>query len=347
MNARVEFTDGPHELIPFEDRPRGALHDAEALDAYSRAVIDVVERVSPAVVNLTAFRPHPQKPGDVVPAGSGSGVIVTPDGFLLTNSHVVHGASRIEAALTDGRQLPAYLVGDDPDSDLALLQLHASGLTHAPLADSARIRVGQLAIAIGNPFGFQCTVTAGVVSALGRSLRTATGRLIDDIVQTDAALNPGNSGGPLVDSRGAIIGINTAVIAVAQGICFAIASNSAQFVVTELMRHGRVRRSYIGVSGQTIELSRRVARYHALDTETGVRVAAIEPDSPAARAGLAVGDVIVGFANAPVAGIDALHRGLTAERIGVALPLLVLRGREKRDLTITPVARPALSESAR
>jgi len=344
----VEFLDGPHEPVPLDGSPRNdAVDDAEAFDAYSRAVIGVVERVSPAVVHLTAFRAHPQKPSEAVPAGTGSGVIVTPDGFLLTNSHVVHGATRIEATLTDGRQLPAYLVGDDPDSDLAVLRLHASNLTHAAFADSARIRVGQLAIAIGNPFGFQCTVTAGVVSALGRSLRTATGRLIDDIVQTDAALNPGNSGGPLVDSRGAIIGINTAVIAVAQGICFAIASNSAQFVVAELMRHGRVRRSYIGVSGQTIELARRVARFHALAAETGVRVAAIEPDSPASRAGLAIGDVIVGFADAPVAGIDALHRGLTADRIGVALPLVVLRGREKRVLTVTPVPRPQSSESAR
>jgi S1-C subfamily serine protease len=321
--------------------------DAGLLDAYSQAVVAAVERVGPAVVHLVASR-HGTNGGvgTEQPLGTGSGVIFTPDGFLLTNSHVVHGASSVTATLADGRTLPAYLVGDDPDTDLAVLRVHADGLAHAEFADSAAIRVGQLAIAIGNPFGFQATVTAGVVSALGRSLRGRTGRLIDDIVQTDAALNPGNSGGPLVDSRGRIIGINTAIIRMAQGLCFAIASNTARFVVTELIRHGRVRRSYIGVAGETVPLSRRIVRHHLLQAEAGVRVAGIEPGSPAAAAGLQVGDVIVAFDGEPVPGIDALHRRLTADRIGVATPVTVLRLREKLDLGLTPAARPSRGPAA-
>jgi S1-C subfamily serine protease len=315
--------------------------DGALLDAYSRAVAAAVDLVAPAVVHLQARqrgRAVPDLASDV-PVGSGSGVIFTPDGFVLTNSHVVHGATAIEATLTDGRSFPAYLVGDDPDSDLAILRLHAGALAHAELGDSGAIRVGQLVIAIGNPFGFQCSVTAGVVSALGRSLRSGTGRLIDDIVQTDAALNPGNSGGPLVTAQGRIIGINTAIIRPAQGLCFAIASNTAKFVVAELLRHGKVRRSYIGVGAQTVALPRRVVRFHGLRVEAAARVMSIAPRSPAADAGLQIGDTIVAFDGAPVTGIDALHRLMTADRAGRCVELSVLRLTQKLTVSITPAER--------
>jgi S1-C subfamily serine protease len=316
--------------------------DGQLLDAYSQAVAAAVDRVAPAVVHLQV-RQRGQTSAETVselPLGSGSGVIFTPDGFVLTNSHVVHGATAIEATLTDGRSFPAYLVGDDPDSDLAVLRLHADNLVHAELGDSGAIRVGQLVIAIGNPFGFQCSVTAGVVSALGRSLRSGTGRLIDDIVQTDAALNPGNSGGPLVTAQGRIIGINTAIIRPAQGLCFAIASNTARFVVAELLRHGKVRRSYIGVGGQTVALPRRTVRFHSLQGEAGARVMSIAPGSPAAVAGLQVGDTIVAFNGTAVTGVDALHRLLTADRAGKQTDLTVLRLTQKLALAIVPAERP-------
>jgi len=315
--------------------------DAALLDAYSAAVAGAVDRVAPTVVHLQAKRRGRPDATAEMPVGAGSGVVFTPDGFVLTNSHVVAGASSVDATLIDGRTLPAYLVGDDPDSDLAVLRLHADGLAHAELGDSAAIRVGQLVVAIGNPFGFQCTVTAGVVSALGRSLRSRTGRLIEDIVQTDAALNPGNSGGPLVTAQGRIIGINTAIIPAAQGICFAIAGNTAKFVVAELIRHGKVRRSYVGVAGQTTPLPRRVVRHHGLVAESGARIMSISVGSPAATAGLEVGDVIVAFDGTPVTGVDTLHRLLTAGRIGVAAELTVLRLTHKLAIAIVPAARPA------
>jgi len=334
--------DGYQEVPDAPSAAPATPDDAVLLDAYSAAVASAVDRVAPAVVHLQTKRRG--RAADAAPAempvGAGSGVIFTPDGFVLTNSHVVAGASSIEATLIDGRTLPAYLVGDDPDSDLAVLRLHADGLAHAEIGDSTAIRVGQLVIAIGNPFGFQCTVTAGVVSALGRSLRSASGRLIEDIVQTDAALNPGNSGGPLVTAQGRIIGINTAIIRAAQGICFAIASNTAKFVVTELIRHGRVRRSYIGVAGQTTPLSRRVVRHHGLATESGARVMSIAAGSPAAAAGLEVGDILVALDGTPITGVDTLHRLLSAERIGVAVDLTVLRLTQKLELRIVPGARP-------
>ncbi len=319
--------------------------DGPLLDAYSRAVASAVELVAPAVVHLQARQRGRKDPeiASEAPIGAGSGVIFTPDGFVLTNSHVVHGAAAVEATLTDGRSFPAYLVGEDPDSDLAVLRLHADGLAHAELGDSAAIRVGQLVIAIGNPFGFQCSVTAGVVSALGRSLRSGTGRLIDDIVQTDAALNPGNSGGPLVTARGRIIGINTAIIRPAQGLCFAIASNTARFVVAELLRHGKVRRSYIGVGAQTVALPRRVARFHDLRAESAARVMSIAPDSPAARAGLQIGDTIDEFDGTPVTGIDALHRLMTASRAGTPTEAKILRLTRKLRAPITPEGRPEAS----
>ena len=260
----------------------------------------------------------------------------TPDGFVLTNSHVVHGASRVRVTLSDGRQFDAQPVGDDPDTDLAVIRINATNLLPAALGDSQKIRVGQVAIAIGNPYGFQCSVTAGVVSALGRSLRSNSGRLIDNIIQTDAALNPGNSGGPLVNSLGEVIGINTAVILPAQGICFAIAVNTAKFVAGRLIRDGKIRRSYIGVAGQNVPLHRRVVRFHRLPVEQGVLVVSVEDNSPAQKAGLQEGDLIVGYAAQVVSGIDDLHRLLTDERLGVRSQVTILRGTEKQLLWIVP-----------
>jgi S1-C subfamily serine protease len=271
---------------------------------------------------------------------TGSGFIFTPDGFILTNSHVVHHASRLDVTLADGRRVPADLVGDDPDTDLAVVRIGASQLVPAQLGDSQTVRVGQLVIAIGNPYGFQCTVTAGVVSALGRSLRSSRGRLIDDIIQTDAALNPGNSGGPLVTAQGKVIGINTAVILPAQGLCFAIAMNTAIFVAGRLIKDGRIRRSYIGVGGQNVTLPRRLVRLQRLPVTSGVLVVAVEPRSPAQRAGVLEGDLIVGYDNQPIASIDALHRLLTDEQVHARTALTVLRRGEKLVLAIEPEESP-------
>jgi S1-C subfamily serine protease len=268
--------------------------------------------------------------------GSGSGFIFTPDGFILTNSHVVHGADEIMVALNDGRSFPAHVIGDDPDTDLAVIRIIGSDLVTSELGDSSTLKVGQVAIAIGNPYGFQATVTAGVVSSLGRSLRAQTGRLIDNLIQTDAALNPGNSGGPLVNSRGEVIGVNTAVILPAQGICFAIAANTAKWVASRLIRDGKIRRGYIGVAAQDVSLHRRIVRFFKLETETAVLVTHIEPDSPAARAGLQEGDLIVAFAGKPIDGVDALHRTLTDDRVGELETMTVVRRTEKLDLSVTP-----------
>jgi S1-C subfamily serine protease len=255
---------------------------------------------------------------------------------MLTNSHVVHGADEITVALADGRNVQARLVGDDPDTDLAVIRIIAPDLTAVGFGDSAALKVGQIAIAIGNPYGFQATVTAGVVSSLGRSLRAATGRLIDNLIQTDAALNPGNSGGPLVNSRGEVIGVNTAVILPAQGICFAIASNTAKFVASRLMRDGRIRRGYIGVAGQDVPLHRRIVRFFNLENESGVLVTGTEPGSPAAKAGLQDGDVIIAFNTKAITGIDDLHRQLTGERVDEPATLTIVRQTQKLDVTITP-----------
>ncbi len=302
--------------------------DGDLLDAYSQAVISAAEAVSPAVVNIDVHRRGGQ--------GTGSGFIFTPDGFILTNSHVVHRATKLGVTLADGRHLQADLIGDDPDTDLAVIRIAAAGLAPVRLGDSRRVRVGQLAIAIGNPYGFQCTVTAGVVSALGRSLRSQSGRLIDNVIQTDAALNPGNSGGPLVTSRGEVIGVNSAVILPAQGLCFAIAVNTATFVASCLIKDGKVRRSYIGVAGQNIPLPRRVVRFHDLAIGSGVRVMSLAPRSPAAVAGLQEGDVIVGYAGRPIEGIDDLHRMLTGDQVGVRSEIVLIRRAEKLAMTITP-----------
>ncbi len=315
--------------------------DEALLDAYSRAVINAADRVSPSVVNLevqtdprgkqtTPFR----MPGEQ--RGTGSGFIFTPDGFILTNSHVVHRASRIEVTLPDGRHFQGETVGEDPDTDLAVVRIDGSNFLAAPLGDSQRIRVGQLVIAIGNPYGFQTTVTSGVVSALGRSLRSISERLIDNIIQTDAALNPGNSGGPLVTSLGEVIGVNTAMILAAQGICFAIAVNTAKFVAGKLIKEGKVRRSYIGLGGQSVPLLRRVVRFYRLPAESGILVVSIEEKGPAQKAGLSEGDIIIAFNSQPVAGIDDLQRLLTEERVGVKTPVTVLRRAEKLNLTIIP-----------
>ena len=306
--------------------------DAGLLDAYSAAVIAAAERVSPSVVFVQV-----SGPGKAGGGGSGSGFAFTPDGFILTNSHVVHGAGGITVTLQDGVKLPARVVGDDPATDLAVIHVNAAEkLDAVEFADSSAIRVGQLVVAIGNPFGFQTTVTAGVVSNLARSFRSQTGRMIDNIVQTDAALNPGNSGGPLADSRGRVVGVNTAIIPMAQGICFAIPSNTAQFVAARLIRDGRVRRSYVGVHGQDVPLHRRVVRFHRLDVDTGVLIVGLDPKSPATRAGLAEGDVIVSFDGRPVFTIDDLQRLLTEDRVGVPMTVGVIRGTEHERFDVMP-----------
>src|SRR5216110_2241787 len=294
--------------------------DAELLDAYSRAVTGAAERVGPAVVSVEVRHriERRSRPARELP-GHGSGFVFTPDGFVLTNSHVVHGATRIDAAFATGRRLRAELVGDDPDSDLAVIRVDPVSLAVAAFGDSSALRVGQLVIAIGNPLGFQSTVTAGVVSALGRSFRSVGGRLIDDVIQTDAALNPGNSGGPLVDARGRVVGINTAKV-----------------VTGQLIRHGKIRRGRIGVAGQNVPLLRLAQRALGTDTKSGVLVTGVEPDSPAARAGVKAGDIIIGFDGQTVSGIDDLHRLLVTERIGARTTIAVLRNADRLELPIVP-----------
>jgi len=317
--------------------------DAEILDAYSSAVVGAVERVGPAVVHLEVeLPPRPRGRGrSERRGGTGSGFVFTPDGFALTNSHVVSGASRIRATLADGTSHRAELVGDDPESDLAVIRLDAAGLVSAELADSSVLRPGQLVIAIGNPLGFQATVTAGVISALGRSIRAQSGRLIAGIIQTDAALNPGNSGGPLVDSRGRVVGVNTAVIAGAQGICFAIPVNTARFVIPRLIRDGRVLRSYLGVVGQSVRLSRRRMQLSHLAAGGGVLVSEVSPAGPAERAGIRPRDIIVQYGDVPVTSVDDLHALLTDERIGRRETVVLLRDGVMRSVEVEPEKQPA------
>ena len=313
--------------------------DDRLLDAYSKAVVHAAEQAGPSVVNIEVRRRNGER------QGSGSGFVFTPDGFVLTNSHVVRGAERIEVSLADGRRPDAHVVGDDPDTDLAVVRVFAPQLRAVPLGESKSIRVGQVAIAIGNPYGFQCTVTAGVVSALGRSFRANTGRLIDDIIQTDAALNPGNSGGPLVNSRGEVIGVNTAVILPAQGICFAIGIDTAKYVAAWLIKDGKIRRSYIGVGGQNVPLHRRLVRFHQLPSASGVLVISVAEDGPAAQAGLREGDVMVEFNAQAIPSIDALHKLLTSEQIGVEGRLTIIRRTEKLILPIRPAESEAGTKS--
>ncbi len=315
---------------------QAAPDDEGLLDSYSRAVTRVVETVGPAVVNIRVHKAGRTGQRESESGGAGSGFVIAPDGFILTNSHVVHGADKLEVTLADGQVFAGGLVGEDPETDLAVVRINASQLAFAHLGDSKSIRVGQIAVAIGSPFGFQQTVTAGVVSALGRSMRSQSGRLIDNVIQTDAALNPGNSGGPLVNSRGKVIGVNTAIILPAQGICFAIASNTAEFVTAWLIKEGQIRRSWIGVAGHNVPIHRRVVRFHRLAAEHGVLVASVEPGSPANRAGLREGDVIVAFGGELISGIDELHRHLVAKVIGIPSTITVIRHTEKLDLVVTP-----------
>jgi S1-C subfamily serine protease len=312
--------------------------DSDLLDAYSDAVTAVADRVGPAVVRVE--RPVEKGRGGKFSGGMGSGVVISPDGLVLTNSHVVDGARELRLTDTEGRSMEARLIGEDPDTDLALLRAGAvRNLVSAALGDSKKLRRGQLAVAIGNPLGFESTVTAGVISALGRSLRARTGRLIEDVIQTDAALNPGNSGGPLVSSRGEVIGINTAVIAGAQGICFAVASNTAQFVLSEILQHGRVRRAFIGVAAQTVTVPRRHARAAEIDNTFGAMITACEPDGPADVAGLMSLDIVVRLDGEPVAGVDDLIRRLNAERIGRAVKVDALRRGQLRSFQVHPTER--------
>jgi len=311
-----------------------ALDDGLLLDAYSRSVTSVVDRVGPAVVRVERLAD-----GRNSPSGVGSGVVIAGDGLVLTNSHVVGGAARARLSFADGNSREARVLGDDPDTDLALLRCDLpAGIPSARLGDSRALRRGQLVVAIGNPLGFESTVTAGVVSALGRSLRAASGRLIDDVIQTDAALNPGNSGGPLVSTLGEVVGINTAMIQRAQGICFAVASNTAVFAVSEFIAHGRVRRAHIGIAAETVPLPRRIG----LATGAGaraIRVSEVEPGGPAAAAGVLAGDLLLSADGVAIEGADALIRLLNAERIGQAITLALLRGGVVEHRTVVPVER--------
>jgi len=312
------------------------MDDDALLDAYSEAVVRTVDAVRPAVVRVDVNRSRPSGRGRNAHM-SGSGFVISPDGFVITNSHVVDHATDIHVTVADGRELEGRLVGDDPETDLAVIRIDGgTPLAAAHLGDSSSVRVGQVAIAIGNPYGFDCSVTSGVVSALGRSMRSRTGRLIDDVIQTDAALNPGNSGGPLVTTRGEVIGVNTAIIQPAQGLSFAIASRTVELIISRLIQEGRVRRSYLGVTGSRAAVSRALVRANDLRESSGVRVASVAPLSPALAAGVREGDVIVRFGHAPIAGIDELQRQLDGDRIGVPTPLVVLRGSELREIIVTP-----------
>ena len=313
-----------------------AAADGDLLDAYSLAVTSAADTVAPAVVHIDVRSSREGRDRQ----GTGSGFFFTPDGLLLTNSHVVHGARALGVTTQDGERFAADVLGDDPDSDLAVLRVSTRAAPHVRFGHSGKLRMGQIAIAIGNPLGFEHTVTAGVVSALGRSLRASTGRLIDDVIQTDAALNPGNSGGPLVDSRGQVIGVNTAIIPGAQGICFAVAGDTAQWVLAQLLAHGRVRRGWLGVAGMNAPLARRIARHHGIENESGVRVRSVEKNSPAAVAGIESGDLIVRYDGETISGIDRLQQVLNLSRIGKNCEIQVLRHTRKVALQIAAMERP-------
>jgi S1-C subfamily serine protease len=326
----------PSEVRDVGEPASPSAPDTEIMDAYSHAVTSVADTVGPAVVRVEVRARNGR------PAGGGSGVIIAPDGLVLTNSHVVEGAKEVRLRDADGNVMEARSLGEDPDTDLALLRAgFVRDLPSASLGDSKALRRGQLVVAIGNPLGFESTVTAGVISALGRSLRARTGRLIEDVIQTDAALNPGNSGGPLVSSRGEVIGINTAVIVGAQGICFAVASNTAKFVLTELIQHGRVRRAYIGISAQTTAVPRQQARAADIDNVSGAMITALEPQGPAAVAGLMSFDTIVRLDGASITGVDDLIRALNAGRINRGVAIEVLRRGQLRAFQVKPLERPA------
>ena len=330
---RILLDDGDDQ--PIRPQPNSS-SDMPLIDAYSSAVIKVVENVGPAVVRVEIGVNRKQKRQ----GGAGSGFIISPDGLVVTNSHVVQRKKSVRLGLSDGRIIEARVLGDDPHTDLALLRAaDSTTFPYAQLGDSKRLQRGQIAIAIGNPLGFESTVTAGIVSALGRSLRAQTGRLIDDVIQTDASLNPGNSGGPLVASNGKVIGVNTAVISGAQGICFAVASNTAKFVISEIIRHGRVRRAYIGIAAHTVPVPKRWGPIAGIQQSHAIIVAAVEPESPAAIAGIQKGDVIVSVEDATIAGVDDLLRTLSAERIGRPTNILHVQGGQRRTTTVIPQER--------
>jgi S1-C subfamily serine protease len=335
-------TSADDSAAVLDAQPVATSNDALLLDAYSQAVVGAAEKISPSVVKIDVTQARENRAGEPAERqGGGSGFVFTADGLILTNSHVVHEAKRIQVSLADGRRFPARTIGDDPATDLAVIRMDVpdhddASFVTAPLGDSQKLRVGQLAVAIGSPYGFQYTVTAGVVSALGRSLRSYSGRLIDDVIQTDASLNPGNSGGPLVTSDGQVVGVNTATIMGAQGLCFAIGINTAKFVAGRLLHDGRIRRSYIGVQAQTVPLHRRLVRFYDLPQESGVIVTSIEDKSPARKTGLREGDVIIALDGKSIAGVDDLHRLLTDARVGVSSSLSVLRYTERLTLKVVP-----------
>ena len=340
MFNKLDLLAGDEELIVKESQNEAENPDSELLDSYSKAVVNAAAKISPSVVNINVLsrkdiRPSKRNPGGR--GGSGSGFIFTPDGFILTNSHVVHNASKLEVILNDGRKVNADLMGDDPDTDLAVIRIDGHNLKAVGFGNSGKIKVGQLVIAIGNPYGFQTTVTAGVVSALGRSLRAQSGRLIDNVIQTDAALNPGNSGGPLVNSNGEVVGVNTAAILPAQNICFATAINTAIFVAGKLIKDGKIKRSFIGIAGQDVSVHRRIVRYYNLETEKGIMVINVEKNSPASKTGLLNGDIIIGFNDKVISGIDDLHKVLTDDHLGVISRIKIIRYTELIELNITPV----------
>ena len=335
MGARFEFVNdqGTPGSGPSQGNdPDPQNEDAEALDAFSRVVVRVADALMPAVANIRAERKRR--------GGLGSGVLFTPDGFLLTNHHVVNRQTQVRVRTSDGRDLAGRVVGADPWTDLAVVQVDANGLPYAKLGDSSLLRVGQLAVAIGSPFGFDSTVTAGVVSALGRTLRSITGHLVDNVIQTDAALNPGNSGGPLVDSRGNVIGINTAIIQSAQGICFAIPINAAKHILPQLMKHGRVVRGYLGLHGHNVPLPAPTARHFNLAQTSAVEVVATEPDGPADQAGIEADDLIVTLADQDVTSVDDLHRLLTQLPVGIPSLIIVVRGQRRFQRFVLPEEYP-------
>lgn len=322
------ITNGGEDTEPTPAAPSQPGNDEDVLDAFSRAVVSVAEKLRPAVVNLRV--------GKGGRGGSGSGVLFTPDGFLLTNHHVVQGSDTVRVRLNDGSELPGRVVGNDPWTDLAVVQVEGSTFPFANLGDSAKLKVGQLAVAIGSPLGFESTVTAGVISALGRTMRSVSGHLVDNIIQTDAALNPGNSGGPLVDSHGRVVGINTAIIQPAQGICFAVPVNTAKTILPQLLRHGRVVRGYLGLHARQVPVAPDVRSRYGLDQKTGIEILMLEEDAPAQNAGLWIEDVIVGFAGKPVTSIDDLQRTLTQHPVGIPAPMVVIRESRRVERTAIP-----------
>ncbi len=337
------FIDNPASAGVDDPHGERSGDDVELLDAYSKAVTGVVAKVGPTVAHIrvkkkvAGRRPGTQHETE----GSGSGFVITPDGYIVTNCHVVEDSNTVEVSLADGMTCNAEVIGQDAATDIALLRITGSSLPMADLGNSDKLRVGQVAIAVGNPMGFQNTVTAGVISALGRSLRSNTGRLIENVIQTDAALNPGNSGGPLVDSRGCVIGINTAIIQGAQGICFAIPVNTMRWVVTQLIREGRIVRGFLGISGQTVPLPVRVVRYFQLDHDSGVQVIDVSHNSPAHQAGFKEGDVIISLDGKPVNSIDDIHRRLTRDSIGQRMEVVLLRNWTKRcETAVVPAVNP-------